>query len=83
MALAFVNSPAVPDLDIIGATTMEQLRTDIGSVDVTISPELEAGIDAIHQLHLNSLPLIGERPPLFRGGRCPALRREFGTLDGK
>jgi len=35
---------------------MEQLRTDIASIDVTLSPELEAGIDAIHQLVGNPCP---------------------------
>jgi aryl-alcohol dehydrogenase-like predicted oxidoreductase len=56
MALAYVNSRPFLTSTIIGATKMEQLRTDIGSVDVTISPELEAGIDAIHQQHLNPCP---------------------------
>ncbi|MGO4264075.1 aldo/keto reductase, partial [Lysobacter sp. TAB13] len=34
MALAFVNSRPFVTANIIGATTMEQLRTDIGSIDV-------------------------------------------------
>ncbi len=56
MALAYVNSRPFLTSTIIGATKMDQLRTDIASVDVTISPELEAGIDAIHQQHLNPCP---------------------------
>jgi aryl-alcohol dehydrogenase-like predicted oxidoreductase len=56
MALAFVNSREFVGSSIIGATTMEQLKTDIASIGVTISPELEEGINAIHQLHCNPCP---------------------------
>ncbi len=56
MALAFVNSRSFVTANIIGATTMEQLRTDIASIDVTLSPEVLAGIDAIHQLVGNPCP---------------------------
>jgi aryl-alcohol dehydrogenase-like predicted oxidoreductase len=41
---------------IIGATSIDQLKTDIASVDVAISPELEARIDAVQQLHGNPCP---------------------------
>lgn len=56
MALAFVTSRAFVTSNIIGATTMAQLKTDIASTEVTISPELEAKIDAIHQLVGNPCP---------------------------
>ncbi|MCA0418664.1 MAG: aldo/keto reductase [Proteobacteria bacterium] len=56
MALAFVNSRSFVTANIIGATSMEQLRTDIASIDVKLSPEVEAGIDAIHQLVGNPCP---------------------------
>ena len=56
MALAFVNSRPFVTANIIGATSMEQLRTDIASIDVKLSPEVEAGIDAIHQLVGNPCP---------------------------
>ena len=56
MALAFVNSRPFVTANIIGATKMEQLRTDIASIGVTLSPELEAKIDAIHQLVGNPCP---------------------------
>jgi len=56
MALAFVNSRAFVTANIIGATTMEQLKTDIASIGVTISAELEGKIDAIHQLVGNPCP---------------------------
>jgi aryl-alcohol dehydrogenase-like predicted oxidoreductase len=56
MALAFVNSRPFVASNIIGATSMPQLKTAIGSIDVAITPELEARIDAIHQLHMNPAP---------------------------
>jgi hypothetical protein len=42
--------------NIIGATTMAQLETDLDSTKVAITPEIEARIDAIHQLHGNPAP---------------------------
>ncbi|QRM29750.1 aldo/keto reductase [Microvirga sp. VF16] len=56
MALAFVNSRPFLTSNIIGATSMEQLKTDIASIDVTITPELEKRIDAIHVEHCNPCP---------------------------
>jgi aryl-alcohol dehydrogenase-like predicted oxidoreductase len=56
MALAFVNSRAFVTSNIIGATSLEQLKTDIASVDVTITPELEKRINAIHVEHCNPCP---------------------------
>jgi aryl-alcohol dehydrogenase-like predicted oxidoreductase len=56
MALAFVNSRDFVTANIIGATSMEQLRTDIASIDVKLTPEVEAKIDAVHQLVGNPCP---------------------------
>ena len=56
MALAFVNTRAFLGGNIIGATSMAQLKTNIASINVEISPELEARINAIHQIHLNPAP---------------------------
>jgi aryl-alcohol dehydrogenase-like predicted oxidoreductase len=56
MALAFVNSRPFVASNIIGATSLEQLKTDIASVDVTITPELEKRINAIHVEHCNPCP---------------------------
>jgi aryl-alcohol dehydrogenase-like predicted oxidoreductase len=56
MALAFVNTRPFVTSSIIGATSLEQLKTDIGSIDVTITPELEKRIDAIHLVHTNPCP---------------------------
>ncbi len=56
LALAFVNSRQFVTSNIIGATTMAQLRVALGSVDVKITPEIEARINAIHQVHMNPCP---------------------------
>ncbi|PTQ12743.1 NADP(H)-dependent aldo-keto reductase [Sphingomonas oleivorans] len=47
LALAYVNSRPFVTSTIIGATSMEQLRTNIASIDVTLSPEVLAEIEAI------------------------------------
>lgn len=49
MALAFVNSRQFTSSNIIGATTMEQLRTNIASIEVSLSKELLGKIEEIHQ----------------------------------
>ncbi|MGL5362415.1 MAG: aldo/keto reductase [Bosea sp. (in: a-proteobacteria)] len=56
MALAFVTSRDFMTSNIIGATTMAQLKTAIDSALVVISPELETRINALHQLHGNPCP---------------------------
>lgn len=56
MAIAFVNARAFVASTIIGATSMEQLASDIAAVDVAITPELEERIDAIHLLNANPCP---------------------------
>ena len=48
MSLAFVNTRPFVTSTIIGATTMEQLKENIGSIDVDLSAELLDGINAIH-----------------------------------
>jgi aryl-alcohol dehydrogenase-like predicted oxidoreductase len=56
MAIAFVNSRPFVTSTIIGATSMEQLKTDLAAIDTTIPPELEARIDEIQRLHGNPCP---------------------------
>jgi len=56
MALAFVNARPFVAANIIGATSMAQLSTDIASAGITLSEEVLAGIDAIHQLVGNPCP---------------------------
>ncbi len=48
MALAFVNSRPFVTANIIGATTLAQLRENIASVDLVLPEEVVAGIEAIH-----------------------------------
>ena len=56
MALAFVNSRPFLTSNIIGATTMEQLRENIDSVDLKLSQAVIDGIEAIHRNHPNPAP---------------------------
>ena len=56
MAIAFANSRPFLTSTIIGATTMEHLRTNIASIGVTITPELEERINAIHLRNANPCP---------------------------
>ncbi|WP_018692669.1 NADP(H)-dependent aldo-keto reductase [Algicola sagamiensis] len=51
MALAFVNMQPFLASNIIGATTMAQLKTDIDSVDLTLSQDVLDEIDRIHKLY--------------------------------
>jgi aryl-alcohol dehydrogenase-like predicted oxidoreductase len=48
MALAFVNSREFLTSNIIGATTMEQLRENIASAQLTLSDDILSEIEAIH-----------------------------------
>jgi aryl-alcohol dehydrogenase-like predicted oxidoreductase len=56
MALAFVTSRPFVTSNIIGATTMKQLRTDLNSVHVKLSPDVEKRIDALHHERGNLAP---------------------------
>ncbi|MAC47238.1 NADP(H)-dependent aldo-keto reductase [Oceanospirillum beijerinckii] len=56
MALAFVNERSFMASNIIGATTMEQLASNIASIELTLSDEVIAGIEAIHQQMPNPCP---------------------------
>lgn len=56
MALAYVNSRSFLTSTIIGATSLEQLRNNIASVDVALPPEVVSAIEMIHQGHPNPAP---------------------------
>lgn len=56
MALAYVNSRPFLTANIIGATTMTQLHSNIASIDLNLSAEVLQGIEAIHALHPNPCP---------------------------
>lgn len=56
MALAYVNSRPFLGSNIIGATRMDQLKANLDSLDVELSAELLAQIEAIHQRYPNPCP---------------------------
>ncbi len=56
MALAYVNSRSFLTSNIIGATTMEQLQTDIASINLKLDDEILTAIEAIHQRYPNPCP---------------------------
>lgn len=56
LALAFVNSRPFVTSNIIGATTMAQLKENIDSVHVELPETLLAEIDALHQTQPNPCP---------------------------
>ena len=56
MALAFVNSQPFLTSNIVGATSVEQLRENIDSIDLTLSKELLKEIEAVHKQIPNPAP---------------------------
>ncbi|WP_025899962.1 NADP(H)-dependent aldo-keto reductase [Sneathiella glossodoripedis] len=51
MALAYVNSRRFVTSNIIGATNLAQLETNIDSIDIELSEDILKSIDEIHNLH--------------------------------
>ena len=56
MALAFVNSRSFVTSNIIGATTTEQLQSNIDSINLTLSTDVLKAIEAVHTQHPNQSP---------------------------
>ena len=56
MALAFVNAQQFTTANIIGATTMEQLRSNIASADIVLEKDLIKAIDAVHRRYTIPAP---------------------------
>ncbi len=56
MALAFVNIQPFLTANIIGATSMEQLKENIDSINVELSDEILKEIKAVHQMYSNPAP---------------------------
>jgi aryl-alcohol dehydrogenase-like predicted oxidoreductase len=56
MALAFINRQPFVKGNIIGATTMAQLVENIGSIDIELSAEVLADIEAVHDAMPNPAP---------------------------
>ncbi len=56
MALAYVNSRPFLTSNIIGATSTEQLRNNLASIELSLDAETVAEIEAIHTRHPNPAP---------------------------
>ncbi len=56
MALAYINSRPFLTSNIIGATTMEQLKTDIESINVKLTKDTIRAIEDIHEKIPNPSP---------------------------
>ncbi len=56
MALAYINTRPFVTSNIIGATSMEQLKENIGSIDLELNEEVLNGIEAIHKAIPNPAP---------------------------
>ncbi|RJS91218.1 NADP(H)-dependent aldo-keto reductase [Salinisphaera sp. Q1T1-3] len=56
MALAFVTSRDFVTSNIVGATTMDQLRTNIDSADLVLSEALRTELETIHAANPNPCP---------------------------
>ena len=56
MALSYVSSRPFLTSNIIGATSMEQLKTDIESINIELSKEIVNQIECIHEKNPNPAP---------------------------
>jgi aryl-alcohol dehydrogenase-like predicted oxidoreductase len=56
MALAYVNSRSFLTANIIGATTMKQLKSDIDSIDLTLDEDVISEIESVHTAIPNPRP---------------------------
>ena len=56
LALAFVTSRPFVTSNIIGATSLEQLRSNLGSIELRLSDEILAELEAIHLSQPNPAP---------------------------
>jgi aryl-alcohol dehydrogenase-like predicted oxidoreductase len=56
MALAFVNSRSFVTSNIIGATSIEQLQSNIDSINLTLSSDVLDAINAVHTQYPNPSP---------------------------
>jgi len=56
MALAWINGRDFVTATIIGATNMDQLKSNIASIDVTLPPELVKEIEELHKTYTIPVP---------------------------
>ncbi|WP_347558750.1 NADP(H)-dependent aldo-keto reductase [Robbsia sp. KACC 23696] len=56
MALAFINSRPFTTSNLIGATSLAQLKENIDSADLTLTDDILAAIEALHEKQPNPAP---------------------------
>jgi len=56
MALAYVRQQPFVASTLLGATSLDQLKQDIDSIEVVLTEEVLAGIEAIHRRYPNPAP---------------------------
>ena len=56
MALAFVYSRPFVTSAIVGATTLEQLKHNLDSINLNLSEDVIQAIESIHRMHPNPCP---------------------------
>jgi aryl-alcohol dehydrogenase-like predicted oxidoreductase len=56
MSLAFINQQPFLTSNIIGATSLDQLKENIESVQISLSKEIIEEIDAVHKEISNPAP---------------------------
>ncbi len=56
MSLAFINRQPFLTSNIIGATTMEQLKSNIGSLGISLSEDIISDIETVHLSNPNPSP---------------------------
>ena len=56
MALAFVNQQQLVTSTIIGATSLEQLKSNIDAFDIVLSEDILAEIEKIQEMIPNPAP---------------------------
>ena len=56
MALAYVNNRSFLTANIIGATTMDQLKADIESINIKLDENIISEIEAVHKAIPNPSP---------------------------
>ena len=56
MALAFVNRQRFVTSNLIGATTMEQLKTNVDSATITLLKDVIEALEEVHRAQPNPCP---------------------------
>jgi len=56
MALAFVNRQRFVTSNLIGATTMEQLKTNVDSATITLPEDVIEALEEVHRAQPNPCP---------------------------